>query len=165
MAERDHFERLGLPRRFALNEAELERHYMARSRDVHPDHAGDGELDESARLNEAYATLKDPWKRADYLVGLLQGPSAAAVTRPPLEFLEEMLDLRMAIAEAKGDAGQCRILDENLNRRRSSMLTELGGELDRLVAGPLGIARLNGVREQLNAVKFINGLLRDLREE
>ena len=165
MDQRDHFERLGLPRRFALNGAELERHYLDRSRAVHPDHAGDGVLDESARLNEAYATLKDPWKRADYLVGLLQGPSAAAVTRPPMEFLEEMLDLRMAIAEAKVDAAQCRIMDENLTRRRASMLSELGVELDRLIGEPPGDARLNGIREQLNAVKFINGLLRDLREE
>jgi molecular chaperone HscB len=165
MSERDHFERLGLPRRFALDAAELERHYLDRSRAVHPDHVGDAELDESARLNEAYATLKDPWKRADYLVRLLNGPSAAAVTRPPMEFLEEMLDLRMAIAEAKGHDDQCRALEENLNQRRSSMLADLGTELDRLVAEPLGDPRLTGVREHLNAVKFINGLLRDLRED
>ena len=33
-----HFDRLGLPRRFALDGAAVERQYLARSRAVHPDY-------------------------------------------------------------------------------------------------------------------------------
>ena len=40
MAEITHFERLGLPLDFALDAAALERHYLERSRAVHPDHTG-----------------------------------------------------------------------------------------------------------------------------
>ena len=74
-----HFERLGLPRRFPLDLAELERNYLARSRDVHPDHAGNdrASLEASAALNEAYAVVRDPFRRADYLLTLAGGPSAA----------------------------------------------------------------------------------------
>ena len=41
MAEITHFERLGLPLDFALDVAALERHYLERSRAVHPDHTGE----------------------------------------------------------------------------------------------------------------------------
>ena len=40
MADLTHFERLGLPRRFRLDPAELERNYLAKSREVHPDFTG-----------------------------------------------------------------------------------------------------------------------------
>ena len=36
----DYFELLGLPRRFAVDLAELERRYLELSREVHPDRAG-----------------------------------------------------------------------------------------------------------------------------
>lgn len=162
MAEMDHFERLGLPRRFALDRAELERNYLARSRSVHPDHAGNSAemLDEAARLNLAYATLKDDWRRADYLMDLLGGPNANAVSQPPAEFLEEMLDLRMAIAEAKGEPDSTVVLKQNLERRTQEMMSRIGQMFD-AGANP----KLTEVRQQLNAVKFINGLLRDLAEE
>ena len=69
-----HFERLGLPRRFALDGAEVERAYLARSRSLHPDfHALGSEAERraseelSSALNEAYSILRDPFRRADYL--------------------------------------------------------------------------------------------------
>ena len=40
MAELSHFERLGLPRRFRFDAAALERNYLQRSRQVHPDFTG-----------------------------------------------------------------------------------------------------------------------------
>src|SRR2546430_11551677 len=80
----DHFERLGLPRRFSLDAAAAERAYLARSRALHPDYHQLGSSAEqvastalSAALNEAYATMKDPFKRAEDLLRLeggLTGP-------------------------------------------------------------------------------------------
>src|SRR5262245_42660667 len=106
MHDSTHFERLGLPRRFALDPAELERNYLARSREVHPDHAGNdrASLEASAALNEAYTILRDPFRRADYLLTLEGGPTAAEQKQAAPEFLEEMLDLRMRIEEVKHDA-------------------------------------------------------------
>src|SRR4051794_25698170 len=94
-----HFERLGLPRRFRFDPAELDRNYLARSRAVHPDHAGNDRSSQeaSAAVNEAYAVLRDPFRRADYLLTLHGGPSAAGQKQAAPEFLEEMLDLRMRI--------------------------------------------------------------------
>ena len=154
--DHDHFERLGLPRRFALHDAELEENYLARSREVHPDLAGDAPeiLDRSARLNQAYATLRDSFRRADYLLKLLGGPSPTEVTQPPAEFLEEMLELRMAIAEAE-DAGTRTELEKTLSERKAALLHDVGALFDKMT-------ELRRIREQLNALKFINGLIRDL---
>src|SRR5437868_8503577 len=104
----DHFDRLGLPRRFALDPAILERHYLARSRVVHPDyHTGASaadlaaSLELSAAVNEAYNTLKDPFTRADYLLALEGGPTAAQQKQLPQAFLAEMLELRERVEEAR----------------------------------------------------------------
>src|SRR5438874_10466984 len=103
MADVTHFERLGLPRRFRLDPAALERNYLAASREVHPDFTGNdpASLQMAAALNEAYATLRDPFRRAEYLLTVEGGPSAGEVKQMPAEFLEEMLELRMRIEEVK----------------------------------------------------------------
>ena len=50
MDGRTHFDRLGLPRRFLVDPAELERAYLERSREVHPDyHIGAPDADPEAR--------------------------------------------------------------------------------------------------------------------
>src|SRR5262249_27092231 len=110
MSDANHFERLGLPRRFLLDQAEFERQYLARSRALHPDFHQIGSTGEqsaslelTARLNEAYATLRDPFKRAEYLMTLEGGPTAGEIKEMPPEFLEEMLELRMEIEEIKND--------------------------------------------------------------
>src|SRR5580692_6469741 len=104
----DHYERLGLPRRFSLDDAEIERHYISRSREVHPDffqQSGGLEqrasLELSAALNEASAVLRDPFRRAEYLLQLEGGPSPSEMKEMPAVFLEEMLDLRMEIEQIK----------------------------------------------------------------
>src|SRR5262245_43621612 len=97
----DAFRRLGLPRRFFLDAAELERAYLAHSRAVHPDYHGAGasadleaSLELSAGVNEAYNTLRDAFARAEHLLALEGGPSASASRQMPPAFLAEMLDAR-----------------------------------------------------------------------
>jgi molecular chaperone HscB len=165
MAEMTHFERLGLPRGFALDAAALERNYLERSRVVHPDHTGNdpASLEASAALNEAYVVLRDPFRRAEYLLTLAGGPSPAAVSQPPPEFLEEMLELRMAIEETKADPAARGEFERSLRERRSRLLAETGAALDS--ADPADGEGLTTIRRTLNATKFINGLLRDLNED
>jgi molecular chaperone HscB len=161
-----HFERLGLPRRFRFDAAELERNYLAKSREVHPDFTGNdpASLPDSAALNEAYATLRDPFRRAEYLLTLEGGPTASEVKQMPAEFLEEMLDLRMRIEEVKQTHGSERAaMEADLARRRDGLLEEAAKQFDGLAANRS--ATLAAVRQTLNATKFIQGLLRDLRED
>jgi molecular chaperone HscB len=173
MPEADHFERLGLPRRFDLDPAELERQYLARSREVHPDvHQLGGEaeqrasLEMSSALNEAYTTLRDPFRRAEYLLQLEGGPSAAELKEMPAAFLEEMLAQRMEIEELKEggpDSPELTAMERQLVERREGLLKRAGEAFARSPEASSKGAVLKEVRELLNATKYVQGLLRDLR--
>src|SRR5439155_21624037 len=163
-----HFERLGLPARFDVDPAEVERHYLARSRALHPDFHGQAtaaeqraSLEMTAALNEAYAVLRDPFRRAEYLLTLYGRPSAAEVKEMAPAFLEEMLDLRLEIEELReaGGADSPGRLDmeARLNRRNAVMRDELSKHFARLAATAEAQRRpvLLDVRRTLNAAKYI----------
>src|SRR5947208_15229738 len=82
---------------------------MARSLAFHPDYHSAGSsadlaasLELSAAVNEAYNTLRDPFARAEYLLRLEGGPSAAEQKQMPPAFLAEMLEARERIEDARG---------------------------------------------------------------
>src|SRR5213595_587862 len=108
----DHFEVFGLPRRLAIDTAELQRRFYELSRRYHPDfhQAAPPEeqvraLEASAGLNAAYRTLRDPIARIEYLVRLEEGrdtkEGATVKPKAPPELLEEMFEIQEALAEAK----------------------------------------------------------------
>jgi molecular chaperone HscB len=152
-----------LVRHFAVDAAELEQAYLSRSRALHPDFhqlAGDAQqaasVGLSAALNEAYTTLRDPFKRANYLLQLLGGPTASELKDVPASFLEEMLELRMAIAELQPDTPQALALEQQLAQRRAQLLDDVGGYLN--------ANQLAEARRCLNATKYVQNLLHDLRQ-
>jgi molecular chaperone HscB len=175
-----HFERLGLPRRFLLTAGEIEAQYLARSRELHPDRHQLGStaeqrlsLELSAGLNEAYTTLRDPFRRAEYLLGLEGGPSAAQFKEMSPAFLEEMLELRMEIEELReagpSSSSDRAAMEQQLRQRREKLLDDIAGQFGRLEPLPPGGAErkvvLVQVRQLLNAAKYVQGLLRDLRAD
>ncbi|HLW67118.1 MAG TPA: Fe-S protein assembly co-chaperone HscB [Gemmataceae bacterium] len=175
MSELDHFQRLGLPRRFALDLREVERQYLARSRAIHPDFHQLGatseqqaSLDATARLNEAYAALRDPFKRAEYLLQLERGPTASEQKEMPPEFLEEVLELRMAIEELREveppDSLPRREMENRLEHRRAMMLQEVENDFAAMTPSNRKEALIS-IRRRLNAIKYMQGLLRDLRAQ
>src|SRR5438094_467851 len=108
----DHFEVFGLPRRLAIDTAELQRKFYELSRRHHPDFHQTAppeeqarELEASARLNAAYRALRDPILRVEYLVRLEEGrdtkEGATVKPKAPPELLEEMFEIQEALAEAK----------------------------------------------------------------
>jgi molecular chaperone HscB len=174
-----HFERLGLPRRFDLDPAEVERNYLARSRELHPDYHQQSStaqqrvsMEMTAALNEAFAALQNPFRRAEYLLSLEGGPSAAEHKEIAPAFLEEMLELRMEIEELREeppDSPGRRDMEAQLKRRNEVLAGSLGRKFAELVALPPGDAKRRGVlmqvRQVLNAAKYVQGLLRDLRAD
>ncbi len=174
-----HFERLGLPRRFALDAAAIERNYLARSRETHPDYHQQSSvahqrasMEQSAALNDAYATLKQPFRRAEYLLALEGGPTAAEHKAMAPAFLEEMLELRMEIEELRAqppDSPGRREMEKQLARRNDALVGELGQQFAELEKLPTDDAKRCGVllqvRQVLNAAKYVQGLLRDLRAD
>ncbi len=153
----DHFERLGLPRRFAVDLAELERNYLVRSREVHPDfHTGNVEAveDAAASLNQAYTALREPFPRAEHLLTLLGGSSASDDKSLPPAFLMEMLELREVIELAKASPERvARIEDDLMSRTR---------ELEQMLEALFEKKDLTAIRRGLNCVRYLSNLLRDL---
>jgi molecular chaperone HscB len=174
-----HFERLGLPRRFALDLTEVERNYLSRSRELHPDFhqlAATSEqrasMELTAALNEAYATLRHPFRRAEYLLTLDGGPSAAEHKEMAPAFLEEMLELRMEIeelresaaADSPGRTAMAKQLADRSERLQSDVAAAFA-RFESLSAEAERKAELVRVRQLLNAAKYVEGLLRDLRAD
>ncbi len=172
----NHFERLGLPRRFSVVPAELERSYLSLSRTFHPDFhhtASDAELgvslDLSATLNEAYNTLRDPFARAEYLLTLAGGPTASEQKQLPPAFLAEMLEAREELERSRGVPAKVERLEAQFEQQYVGILTQVGdlfARYEALKPDDGWRANLLGqIRGQLNAAKFVRGLLRDLHEE
>ena len=176
----DYFTRLGLPRRFSLDAAKLERHYLARSRAVHPDYHLGGptadlaaSLELSAALNEAYNTLRDPFLRADYLLQISGGPSATEQKQMPPAFFAEMLEAREQVEEARTANSPCsgRLveLQDEFAGRFVGLLTEVSQHFAKLDAMPADAANrakvLIEIRSLLNAAKYVRGLIRDLNAD
>jgi len=142
----DHFEVFGLPRRLAIDTAELQRKFYELSRRHHPDFHQTAPpeeqaraLEASARLNAAYRALRDPILRVEYLVRLEEGRDTKEGTtvkpKAPPELLEEMFEIQEALAEAKagGLEGAGRAV---LVAQRDRLTARLRDEEARLV-GPL----------------------------
>lgn len=106
----DHFTRLGMKPTFDVDYDELERQYFGFQRRLHPDRfAGksgkERQLSQSqaTAVNEAYEVLKDPLKRAAYLLELMGRivDLTACGTISDTKLLMEQMEKREAIAEAE----------------------------------------------------------------
>jgi molecular chaperone HscB len=176
MSDPDYFARLGLPRRFALDAAELERRYLARSRAVHPDYHAAGasadlsaSLELSAGLNEAYNTLRDPFARAEYLLTLSGGPTAQQEKNLDPSFLAEMMEYRERIEAAAAGGDDADSIRGDLRERENDHESRVAGEFDLIERLPDGHPdrprHLLNVRRSLNALKTIRSLLRNLPDD
>jgi molecular chaperone HscB len=106
----DHFTVLGVERRFDVDVADLERRYKDLTRVLHPDRWARADararrfsLQRSVQLNDAWRTLRDPVKRADYLLGRDANPP------PPPSLLMETMELREQLGEARGANEHARV--------------------------------------------------------
>lgn len=164
---RNHYELLGVPARFRVDAAALDAGYRALQASVHPDrhaHADDAQrrvaLQASARVNEAYATLKDPVLRAQYLLRL-HGVEAVGATDTalPFEFLEAQLERREAAEDAR-NAGDDRTLAALLNEVRAA-----AGDLESRLAAELDDAHAyDAARTHVRQLTFLAKLAQDLDE-
>ena len=109
--ELDYFTCLGLPRRLNIDPEALEAKFYELSRVFHPDffqNKSDSEqaisLGNSALLNTAYRTLKDPIRRAEYLIQLEAGSAKDIRTSPPADLFEEILALQEDLEEFRSAA-------------------------------------------------------------
>lgn len=136
----NHFELFQLPARFEVDMSVLDSAYREVQGRVHPDrfvNASDQEkrvaMQWATRANEAYQTLRNPQKRAQYLCEIngvdLQTESNTAM---PMAFLMQQMEWREALDDARSskDAGALDALDAQVKRERKQMLADVGKQLD-----------------------------------
>lgn len=125
--EQSHFDLFHLPTQFAIDPQVLEAAYRTVQAQVHPDRfaaAGDAHkrvaMQWAARANEAYSTLRDPLKRAAYLLSL-RGVDLGVENNTAMEpaFLMQQMEWR----ERAEDAADARNIAE-----LQALLTELHDE-------------------------------------
>lgn len=140
MGTPNHFELFGIAPGFELDLSRLDNAYRELQTRVHPDKfatASDAErraaMQWAVRANEAYTTLKDPLKRALYLLEL-RGVDVGAENNTAMEpaFLMAQMEWREAVEDARGaknvDALD-RLLDE-LRTEKTVRYGKLGDWLD-----------------------------------
>jgi molecular chaperone HscB len=169
----DYFAVFGLERRLVVEEDELQRKFYELSRLYHPDRfVGRSEadqqmaLDYTAMLNDAYRVLRDPVKRAEYLLkqeGFDIGEQRSKNVPP--ELLEEVFELNMMLEELRSGDETTRPQLEQEEKRFRKMLyradcdleSEFGhydSERDRSV-----LVVLRGI---LNRRRYIENLVREV---
>jgi molecular chaperone HscB len=156
----NHFELFNLPQQFAVDAGALDSAYRDVQGRVHPDkfvNATDAEkrvaMQWATRANEAYQTLKNPQKRAQYMCELngvdLQTESNTAM---PMAFLMQQMEWREELGDARAskDGDALEALDKQLRNERKARLAEIGQQID---AGDF-LAAAQGVRALMFLEKF-----------
>jgi molecular chaperone HscB len=156
----DHFAVLGAERRYDLDLADLEGRFRELSRKLHPDRfakadprARRASLQRSVQLNEAWRTLKDPFRRAEYLLSLAGVRLGKEVPAP---LLMETLELREELGEARaaGDDGKIQAMAATMRARVQAAM--------RAVAEGLAAGRLDRVAAELVALRYYRRFMEEV---
>lgn len=167
------FEVFGLEPAYALDAKELKRRLLRASRMLHPDYFGASDTAtralaerNSARLNDAHATLADDAARADWLVRSLGGPSESEQRAMPKPFLLEVLEWNEALEAARESAPGSREretleqLAATLREQRDATLARVATLLTPLPARASTV--LTDARAELNALRYLDKTLAEI---
>jgi molecular chaperone HscB len=166
----DYYELLGIPRSLNLSLEDLQKRYYDLSRQLHPDRfmqkpeaERQRALDMSSALNDANRTLKDPIKRAQYLLTLEGFDIGEQRSKDvPPELLEEVFELNMALEEMRGGDDSARPQLEQAEKNFAEMLSRSDQELAALFVeydGAQSRDVLGEIRNVLNRRKYIQNLV------
>ena len=161
----NHFELLGLEPNYDLDADALRQKYFQVSRGVHPDRHGTTDeatvsLRLSAQLNEAHRVLSNPVLRAEYLLELVGGPSAAQDKGALDGVLANTLMLREEITAAKATADaqaleKCRAAIRQACESTQTQIPNLARQL------PGDENTRKQLRATLNSIKYYQRLLQE----
>jgi len=169
----DYYALLGIPRKLDLSMDILQQRYYELSRELHPDRfmrkpaeEQQRALEMSSALNDAYRTLKDPLKRAMYVLaqeGFDIGEQRSKDVPP--ELLEEVFELNMALEEMRGGDDSARPQLVQAEKSFTNMLAEVDTQIQTLfVQYDASQSRdaLAQLRTTLNRRKYIQNLVAEV---
>jgi len=171
----DYYELLGIPRSLHLSLDSFQQRYYELSRQLHPDRfmqkpeaERQRALDMSSALNDAYRTLKDPVKRAQYLLSLEGFDIGEQRSKDvPSELLEEVFELNMALEEMRAGDDSARPQLETAEKNFAKMLGETDQQLEGLFENyDASRSRdvLGEIRNVLNRRKYIQNLVSEVEK-
>lgn len=172
------YEFFGIDRKLDLDESALQKRFYDLSREWHPDRFSRKSPEESARamentaiINDGYRTLRDPVKRAEYLLTEEGFPIGEQRSKDvPPELLEEVFDLNMALEEMRGGDESARPQLEEAKSKFVEMRREIDGQMKSLFskydaaesASETAKQALHEIRGVLNKRRYIENLIRDV---
>lgn len=175
---KNYFAFFGLDPKLVVDGDVLQKRFYELSRQWHPDRFSRKGADEQTQaleatsiLNDGYRTLKDPVKRAEYLLTEEGFPIGEQRSKDvPPELLEEVFELNMALEELKSGDESARPQLEEAKRNFVDLQTEIDRELDALFRkydasesrSETAKQALHEVRGALNRRRYIQNLIRDV---
>jgi len=167
-----HFAIFDLPLAYDVDVPALEKQFRELSLRLHPDRFAQAEakerrlsLEQTTALNEAYKTLREPTRRAFYLLKMygvdLEREDTGTQKDMPFEFLEEVLDLRESLEDAMAakDLEQARKMATDVEARRKAALTEAVDMLRSLERSPSDEAAVKKASHALGRVRYFTRFL------
>lgn len=162
-----YFEAFGMEPKLALDAEELQRRFYQLSRELHPDRftrrpveEQQQALEKTSVLNDGLRTLKDPVRRAEYVLKQHGFDIGEQRTKDvPPELLEEVFELNMALEES--DREQL----DGFRSKFAAMLGEIDGGLQSLFAAyDASQSRddLQQIRGVLNRRRYIENLVQKI---
>ncbi len=139
-SRQDYFQLFGLAQSYQIDLARLEQDYRALQTRIHPDkfaHLPDTEqrvaMQQATWVNEAYQTLRNPLRRARYLLTLHSIDTEEETnTAMPLDFLMAQMEWREAVVEAQQqrDVTALEQLEARMRHATRELETQLAAKLD-----------------------------------
>lgn len=175
--ELDYFTLFSLPRQPEVDLEDLQVRYYALSRIVHPDvHQGasceecSASLENSAVLNRAHRTLKDPFLRGLYWLELHGEKLGADNNRVPPRLAAKVFEVQEQLEELRGGGDEARARIEELAREIRNELASTEGRFAanfrRFEADGEGSREsLAELKTILSETSYLKTLLRDVEKE
>ncbi len=155
----DYFTLFGIGPYLKIDLARLEATFYALSRKFHPDFYQKKSseeqaisLENSALVNKAYRTLRDPLQRTEYLIQQVDGGNAVS-TEAPADLFDEILELQElleSVKESSGDSsrrGQLRDALTNEQARFEQIQDQGKQALERIATEWDGLQEISEKRE------------------
>lgn len=172
------FEFFGLERKLNLDSDSLQKRFYELSRQWHPDRFTRKSFEEQQQaleatsiLNDGYRTLRDPVKRAEYLLAEEGFPIGEQRSKDvPADLLEEVFELNMSLEELKSGDDSVRPQLESAKTHFISMRSGVDHNLENLfekydsseALSETAKQALHEIRGLLNRRRYIENLVRDV---
>ncbi|MBI1814288.1 MAG: Fe-S protein assembly co-chaperone HscB [Deltaproteobacteria bacterium] len=178
-AHTDYFQILGVEPRLVIDRGALERRYFDLSRRLHPDKFQTGpapariaSLGNTASLNRAYRTLRDPIERGLYWLSLQGETLGSNNNRVPAELAALVFEVQEQLEALREDAHNVTLRDEvcarrtDLGQRAEVLRAQLDDNFARWDAAGAGAASLTQeLKSILSTLKYLRTLMRDVDKE